>query len=170
MEILSTDRLVIRELETNDVPALMKIFSNPIARKYAPDTKNLEEVNTWIERILAAYEEHGHCLWALIRKKQNDFVGMCGLIQQHIREYGETELGYHLIPHYWGNGYATEAGKSCLGYAFNQLDKNKVVSFINPKNSPSIAVAKRVGMTKEIDLKPNENSWGRDIAVYSITK
>jgi len=170
MEILKSDRLVLRELEWKDVPELMKIFSNPISTKYILGSKTLAEVKTWVQDIIKDYQVHGHALWAVINNSDNSFVGICGLTQEHLRGGWETNLGYFSIPHFWGNGYTTEACKSCIDYAFNQLNKKKIVSFINPDNSPAIAVAKRVGMRREVILKASENSRGEELIVYSISK
>jgi [ribosomal protein S5]-alanine N-acetyltransferase len=63
-------------------------------------------------------------------------------------------------------GYATEAARACRDWAFAQLPIDRVVSYIDVRNAPSIAVAERNGMTrlKRID----ENRFGKPIYVYGI--
>jgi RimJ/RimL family protein N-acetyltransferase len=50
---------------------------------------------------------------------------------------------------YWGHGYATEAARAAIGYAFDQLDTAHVISLIRPENKPSIHLAERLGETYE---------------------
>jgi len=59
------------------------------------------------------------------------------------------EVGYHFRRDHWGYGYATEAARACMKYAFDQLAAEKVVSFILPENVPSRRVAERNGMQAE---------------------
>jgi [ribosomal protein S5]-alanine N-acetyltransferase len=57
------------------------------------------------------------------------------------------EVGYHLHRDQWGHGYATEAARACLDYAFRDLGAAEVVSLIRPENLPSRRVGERNGMT-----------------------
>ena len=59
------------------------------------------------------------------------------------------EVGYHFRRDHWGHGYATEAARACMEYAFRQLAAEKVVSLILPENLPSRRVAERNGMQVE---------------------
>lgn len=59
------------------------------------------------------------------------------------------ELGWTLGRESWGKGYATEGARSALAYAFNELDKDHVISLIHPENQASMRVAKRLGEQRE---------------------
>src|SRR5690606_21550114 len=86
---------------------------------------------------------------ALIDKNTGNFVGQCGLLTQVIDGNTEIEIGYHLLPSYWGKGYATEAAMACKRYAFDHLNINSVISIIHVDNAPSQRVAERIGMQRD---------------------
>lgn len=57
-----------------------------------------------------------------------------------------VEVGWRLARKYWGNGYATEAGKASLEFAFNSLNLNEIYSFTSVANKKSQAVMERLDM------------------------
>src|SRR5688572_2518002 len=59
---------------------------------------------------------------------------------------GEIEVGWHLHPDSWGNGYATEAATGALARAF-AAGVPEVYAVVRPGNDPSTAVCRRLGMT-----------------------
>ena len=59
------------------------------------------------------------------------------------------ELGWTIIPEYQGKGYATEAARMLLDYAFTQLKQDRVISLIHPDNTPSRRVAEKLGQKVE---------------------
>ena len=79
----------------------------------------------------------------------SEVIGDCGLIRQEVEGESLIEVAYHFRRDCWGQGYATEAARACMRYAFEQLDAPKVVSLIRPENLPSRRVAERNGMTVE---------------------
>jgi RimJ/RimL family protein N-acetyltransferase len=75
-------------------------------------------------------------------------IGICGLKPAKLDDEPseKIEIMYRLAQPYWGNGYATEAGKILLEYAFNKLKLSQVIGFILPENNSSRAVLRRLGM------------------------
>ena len=68
---------------------------------------------------------------------------------QLVEERDQLEIGYHVRRSLWGNGYATEAARSCMDYAFNQLGVPRVISMIRPENLNSRRVAEKNGLVCE---------------------
>lgn len=160
-------RLTFRELSSCDVEALQVIFSDPVAMQFYPDTKNREETRGWIDRCIVNYERFGHCFWAVLLKT-GEFIGQCGILYQNLRDRPENEIGYMLQPQFWGRGYATEAACACRDWAFTHFGYSEVISYIDPRNARSIAVAKRMGMTLQQSLAAHENNQGKALDVYSV--
>ncbi|MCG8639342.1 MAG: GNAT family N-acetyltransferase, partial [Desulfobacterales bacterium] len=82
----------------------------------------------------------------------------------------EWEIGYALHPDHWGNGYASEAAKLLLKYAFENLNAHKVVGFCNADNKKSASLMERIGMKRDGILREGRilnNKW-YDEYVYSI--
>ena len=98
-------------------------------------------------------------------KETKEFLGQCGLVMQaDVAGKDEVEIGYLMLRRHWNQGFATDAACACRDYGFHHLDLQRLVSLINPQNTPSKRVAEKVGMSleKEIDLK------GRRTCVYSM--
>src|SRR5579883_64912 len=109
---LHSERLLIRQITKNDTEAWTAFFKHPIATKFIPDlgeTDPVKRADFWIERQLARYTENRYGLMALVNKVNNELVGQCGLLTQMVDDKQELEIGYHLLPKYWKQGYATEA-------------------------------------------------------------
>lgn len=71
-------------------------------------------------------------------------LGRCGL--QHIAETDEVEVDFILDRHYWGQGFATEAGQVSLQYGFAVLNLAQVVGIVHPGNLASRRVLEKLGM------------------------
>lgn len=165
--ILETQRLYLREMMPRDSEALHKLFSDPVAMRHYPEPFTVEMTDGWIAWNMRNYREHGFGLWALIHKVSNELIGDCGLTFQKIDGVDELEIGYHLLPAYWRQGYATEAALACRDYAFDALGRDRVVSWMRAANVASRRVAERVGMRLEMEM---EDGHGQSRVVYSMRR
>ncbi len=147
--VLETERLLLRRLRPDDAGAIFAVIGDRVAMQYFPRTFERKDAEAWIERNLRRYAEHGHGLYAVVLKTGGDVIGDCGLVTQQIEGRPELEVGYHLRRDKWGHGYATEAARGCMQYAFRTLDAPKVISLIRPENLASRRVAERNGMQVE---------------------
>ena len=73
-------------------------------------------------------------------------IGQCGIIIPRWKDETFLEVGYLFNKAYWHMGYATEASRGCIGYAFDALQADSVSSIIRDTNLPSRRVAERNGM------------------------
>jgi RimJ/RimL family protein N-acetyltransferase len=96
---------------------------------------------------LGQWELRGTGQWAVEEKVSGVFVGRAGLHYPAREDWPGVEIGWTLHPDYWGRGYATEAGRRAVQYAFAELDLLRVCSVILPENVRSIAVARRLGFS-----------------------
>ena len=76
-------------------------------------------------------------------QSEQKLVGDCGLTMQEVDGVEELEVSYHFNRKYWGRGFAIEAARACMDYAFNQLRRRRIISMIRPENAPSRRVAER---------------------------
>ena len=150
--ILETERLSLREITTDDFDDLLEIWSDPEAMRLFPRTLDDQAMREWIERNQKRYEQHGHGLWAVIMRSEQKFVGDCGLTIQEVDGIEELEVGYHFNRKYWGRGFATEAARACMDYAFERLGRRRIISMIRPENTPSRRVAERNGLRIEKEI------------------
>lgn len=163
--VLSTERLILRKMFQNDIRNLLEIFSDPIAMKYYPSTKNESETMEWIKWTQKNYEEYGVGLWIVEDKVTGEFLGQCGIVPQEVEGVTEMEIGYLFVRRFWGKGYATEAALACKNYGFERLNLSKMISLIKVDNIPSTKVAERIGMK----MLKKINKWGKEVFVYSVS-
>ena len=147
-----TERLMLRRLALDDADAIFAVIGDPVAMQYYPHPFTREDAVQWIERNLRRYENDGFGLLAMVLKSTGEVIGDCGIAKQDVE--GETllEVGYHLRRLHWGHGYATEAARASMEYAFRELGAEQVVSLIRPENVPSRNVAERNGMRVEREV------------------
>jgi ribosomal-protein-alanine N-acetyltransferase len=150
--VLETERLMLRYLTANDVEAVFAVIGDPDTMKFYPQKFSRGDATGWITRSLERYRRDGYGLFAVVLKSTGEFVGTCGLMRQDVEGESMLEVGYHLHRDRWGHGYATEAARGCMDYAFGYLMAEKVVSLILPENVPSRRVAERNGMRVEREV------------------
>jgi [ribosomal protein S5]-alanine N-acetyltransferase len=109
----------------------------------------IEESKVFLQRVRQQYITNGYSFWAVIRKTDHRFIGICGLLKQIIDNTQEIEVGYRLDDAYWGNGYGPEAAMGCINYARGVLHTPSVISLILEVNKQSIRVAEKNGMVFE---------------------
>jgi RimJ/RimL family protein N-acetyltransferase len=81
-----------------------------------------------------------------------------------------AKLGYAIGADHWGRGYATDASRTMLKFAFGELGLHRVTATIGPENIASVAVVKRLGFSYEGHLRDHvftNNAW-RDSLLYSL--
>lgn len=147
MQILETQRLILRELVSEDANALARVIGDAETMRFYPAPYDRSGVEQWIERNRARYAKDGHGLWGMLLKSSGELIGDCGLIRQEVDDESLVEIGYHLRRDHWGKGLAPEAATACRDYGFASLGEQCLISLIRPENYPSRRVAEKVGMT-----------------------
>jgi ribosomal-protein-alanine N-acetyltransferase len=142
--VLQTGRLGMRRYTVSDVEALRPVFADEYAARFYPSMSQQERLERWIQWNLKNYEDHGFGLWALELLENGLFIGDAGITYQTVEGERILEVGWHIHPAFRSMGYATEAGKACLDFAFNGLHASALGSIVDPANLASIKVASRV--------------------------
>ena len=162
--ILTTERLILRELCEKDVSDLAEILKDPVTMKYYEHAFSDDEVEDWYSRQLKRYKVDGIGLWAVVLKENDKMIGQIGLSLQPVEEDNEIEIGYLLNRNYWHKGFAIEAAKACKDYAFEKLNLKRVVSIIRDNNLPSQRIAEKNGM--KIEKTFIKHYYGMDMKHY----
>ncbi len=147
--ILETERLRLRRLTEEDFANLCLILQDGEAMYAYEGAFTDSEVREWLDRMLSRYSEYGFALWAVELKATGEFVGQCGITMQPIGDGRMVhEVGYLFRRACWHRGYATEAARACMAYAFDVLGVDAVYTIIRDINLPSQRVAERNGMRR----------------------
>jgi ribosomal-protein-alanine N-acetyltransferase len=103
------------------------------------------------ERIVKHFDEYGYGLWAVDRSDSREFIGFVGLMWQQFEATftPALEVGWRLSRAHWGQGFATEAAAAALQIGFNELSMSEIVSMTSLRNTRSIAVMQRLGMSRD---------------------
>jgi [ribosomal protein S5]-alanine N-acetyltransferase len=154
MNIIETERLILRHLRVEDAEDLYRIYSDPETVKFmGQGSASVEETRGHIQNhIEKYYNHHGFGLWATVLKENNGLIGRCGLLYQDIEGRKDPELAYLLDSNFWGQGLATEAAQAIIKIGFDQYNFTRIIAVIKPQNTASIRVAQKVGMNYEREI------------------
>lgn len=148
---LTTQRLTLRPWRHDDVDAFTALCNDPDVMAHYPALQTREQCAAGIARQQAHFAQHGFGLWAMERTDTPGFIGYTGI--QHVPfEAAFTpaiELGWRLAREHWGHGYASEAARAAIAFAFETLRVQELVAFVIPANARSVAVCERLGMTHD---------------------
>jgi RimJ/RimL family protein N-acetyltransferase len=146
---LRTDRLLLRHWREEDRDPWAAMNADPEVMRHFPSTQTREETDAALDRFNAGLADRGWGIWAV--DLDGEFLGFTGLAIPRFDApfMPATEIGWRFARHAWGNGYATEAARAVLAYAFDELELPEVVSFTTVDNTPSRRVMERIGMTRD---------------------
>ncbi len=145
MPELETERLRLRQWREDDWRSLAKFFAES---KETNIMGGVEDIGfAW--RVIACHVGHwrGYGMWALEHKADGALAGFCG--PWYPADWPELELGWSLLSDFRHRGLATEAASAARRCIYRELNVAAVVSFIEPDNKASIAVAERLGCKLE---------------------
>jgi ribosomal-protein-alanine N-acetyltransferase len=168
MNILETQRLLLRHLVMDDLDDLFAFYSDPEVVKYIPDAPRThaetKEELEWFMNGHPKFPELG--LWATIHKEAGQFIGRCGLLPWTIDGQQEVEVAFALSKAWWGQGLATEAAQGIVQYAFEHLQFSRLICRIDHDNQGSIHVARKLGMNYEREGRDDIGAF----LIYSMYK
>lgn len=150
-EPIETERLILRELLLSDVDGMFELDSNPNVHLFLGNkpVKDIQESVDQIKNIQQQYKDFGIGRWAVILKETNEFLGWSGIkfITNEINNHKDFyEIGYRFIEKHWGKGYATEAGKAFIDYAFNDMKIDAVYAYADEGNENSRRILEKLGL------------------------
>ncbi len=169
-----TRRLILRDFTTEDLPALLAHHANPrLTEFYGPEELSPEATRDLLERFLRWAEEvprQNFQLAVTERDAPEVAIGSCGIRLQGC-EAGVGEFGLQLASEHWGRGFATEAARAILGFAFYDLGLREVRGVTVTENVRVQRLVLRLGLTRlETQAGPawmRERGWSQ--TVWRIT-
>lgn len=155
--LITTDRLTIRSISMDDLPAFCEVFTDPAVMRYIGDgsIRDPDTIRDRMRQAIDLEQKTGLAFWTALLNKPDPaagapagaIIGDCGLVP--IARIGpEIEIGYRLARRFWGRGYATEAARAVLHHAFTTLRLDKVIAVTIPENYPSQHVLAKIGLRR----------------------
>ncbi|WP_372814857.1 GNAT family N-acetyltransferase [Psychrobacter sp.] len=152
INVIETERLYLRQWQASDFAVFAEINADPEVMKYFPKLLTPKVSDIIASKCQQLIANQGWGLWAVSlkdRSKENGaFIGFVGLNDTHadMSFAPAVEIAWRLHKDYWGQGYATEAARAALNFAFTELSLDEVVSFTAVINKRSQLVMERLGM------------------------
>lgn len=161
---LETERLVMRGWRQSDTDAYVAMFADDDVAEFLGGPASREDA--W--RSMAMHAGHwalkGYGKWAVERRDDGLLVGRVGLFEPE--GWLGLELGWVLARAAWGHGYAHEAARAAMAWAWTTLQAPRLISVIAVQNTRSIRVAQRL----EMSLVGSHVLRGRPVDVYGIDR
>ncbi len=164
---IETARLWTRPVTMDDQHAWAAFLADAEATRFLPSPDGqspAQRAAAWMVKQLGRYADARYGMMALIHKETGAFIGQCGLLSQTVDEVAELEVGYHIFPQYWRQGFASEAAQAMRDLGFENNLAASIISLIHQQNQGSQAVARANGML----LERSTHFLGLDAYVFRI--
>jgi RimJ/RimL family protein N-acetyltransferase len=144
-DVIETERLILRMFRESDTDAYAEMVADPEVMRFLGGGKPASREEAWrnMAMIVGHWHLRGYGMWAVEEKAGGEMVGRVGCWKPE--GWPGLEVGWTLRRRFWGRGYATEAARASIDYAFTTLGQTRVISLIAPENVNSIRVAERLG-------------------------
>jgi RimJ/RimL family protein N-acetyltransferase len=173
---LKTERLLLRQWRSEDMPGFAELNADPEVMEFYPQLLSPQTSNAGAEKFKSLISKNGWGFWAVESTPERSFIGLVGLHRPtYDLPFGPcVEIGWRLARAYWGKGYATEAARVCLEFAFDSLKLSEVYAFTSVPNMKSRAVMERLDMVNmqanfDHPMMPHDSPL-REHVVYKIEK
>lgn len=169
---LKTKRLIFRQITPTDIQNIYKGLSNPKVIKYYgisfDSLEATEEQMIWYRDL--EQNETG-IWWAICSLDNNVFYGAGGFNNLN-KEHKKAEIGFWLLPEFWGQGFMQEAFPLICDYGFNKLDLNRIEGFVDSENTNCKKAVERLNFKFEGTMRDCEIKEGKylSVAIYSKLK
>jgi RimJ/RimL family protein N-acetyltransferase len=170
---LHTARLRLRPVTGEDADALFALHSSARVLRYwdAPPWSRRAQADRFVAASRQMAEEGSGARLAIDRVSDGALIGWCVLSRWN-PAYRSASIGYCLSEAAWGRGYATEAARALLGWAFDTLDLNRVQAETDTRNAASARVLEKLGFEREGTLREDcvVNGEVSDSWVYGLLR
>jgi [ribosomal protein S5]-alanine N-acetyltransferase len=167
--MLRSERLLLTDLTADELPHLYAMDRDPMVMRYIGDgkaeTRSFEEFSAFFRERIGLWASERFHIWAMREHGRDEFLGWAML--KPIRNTPHVEVGYRMPQSSWGKGYATEATRAILDYAFNVLNLEEITAVTHPENAASQHVLTKSGLARDGTLNYN---GGGEIPFFRIAR
>lgn len=147
MTVFETERLRLSHLSETDASFIFELLTDPSFRENIGD-RGVHEPSDAIAYILngptAMIAEFGYGLFRTALKSNDTPIGICGLLKRPTLAH--ADVGFALLPRFWGQGYASEAARASLEYGRDAHGMKRILAITKPHNIDSQKVLEKIGM------------------------
>lgn len=157
---------MVRRVQDNDLPALMQVNGDDDVTRHLPyaSWRSADDAAAWFERMRGLEDAGASCQYVVVDKALDQAIG-AALLFRWDQTSARAELGYVLGRAFWGRGAMHEALTALIGFAFDEIKLNRIEAEVNPANTPSLALLKRLGFQQEGVLRER---WAAKGQTYDV--
>ncbi|HTD39637.1 MAG TPA: GNAT family N-acetyltransferase [Mucilaginibacter sp.] len=146
---LTTERLFLRELQPADAEQIFKIRSDARVNEFVDRTPatSIEDGLSFINQIITNQNKREGIMWAITLKDNPKLIGT--IVYWHIvKEKDEAEIGYEMLPDYFGKGIMQEALLKVIEFGFGTMELKTILADTKADNLRSINLLEKCGFVK----------------------
>jgi [ribosomal protein S5]-alanine N-acetyltransferase len=164
--ILTSERLTLRQLSTDDKQAIFALRSDTEINKYLNrvPSKTVEDTINFISKINDNIDKSNSIYWVITLTKTKTFVGTICLFG-FSNEKNSCEIGYELLTIFQNKGIMKEAIKEVIDYAFQTLQFQKIVAFSHNENQHSTKLLQKFNFLQS----PETDKENQDLNIFTLT-
>ncbi len=170
---LRTPRLILRPIAVSDAGALFVARGDPVVMRFWdwPTQQSVADVEDVLRRYAPDPSDESMLWWAVALAPDGPAIGECDL-NTIDRQHRRAEVGYLFARAYWGQGYAAEATRAVIAYAFGALGLERLTARIHKGNSASVKLIERLNFRHEGTMRGYilRDGERRDCLVYGRLK
>lgn len=150
-EYFETDRLYLKIISKEYIKQIFKHFSDPEVTKYMDinSLESIEQAEEIIDYYINKEDDQHHYRWVIIRKKDNQFLGTCGINKISKNRANKCEIGYDLSKKYWRKGYTYEVLETIIKHIFTDLKIHRIEAMVIKGNDASCRLLEKLNFKNE---------------------
>jgi len=159
MNVLETERLILRRLSEGDAAFILQLVNEPSWLRFIGDrgVKTLEDARSYILKgPTEMYRRFGFGLYLTALKSDGTPTGLCGLLKRDSLK--DVDIGFAFLPAFWGKGYAYEAAAAVLAHGKRDFGLQRIVAITSPDNDASMKLLGKLGFAFEQQLRLTEDA------------
>jgi [ribosomal protein S5]-alanine N-acetyltransferase len=150
--VIETPRLRGERIGPEHQVALTALLGDPHVGATLGGPETPEQVAAGISALACKWDDQGFGYWVFSERETGEPVGRGGLGRAHVAGRDEVEVGWAVMPAFWGQGYGTELGTAAVELAFGPLGLDSVVAYTLPDNRPSRRIMEKLGFGYEREV------------------
>jgi RimJ/RimL family protein N-acetyltransferase len=150
VNILETERLMLRRLAAGDAAFILELLNEPAFLENIGDrgARTLADARRYIARgPVASYRKFGFGLYLVELKESGAPIGICGLLKRDWLK--DVDIGFAFLQKFWWQGYARESAAAVMHYGWTTLRLKRIVAITKPTNQASITLLEKLGLRFE---------------------
>lgn len=168
--VLQKPGLILRQIKPSDQAAVFQGLSDPqVVRYYGVEYHSFTDTRIQMDWYRDTLRQGSGIWWAITRPAADGLIGACGLYNIQA-QHRKAELGYWLLPAYWGQGLMRPALEAVTAYGFSALHLHRIEAYVETENAASARLLQKLDFQREGILRDSEIKQGRFISLEIYAK